>query len=189
MSLQRRVQDARFATRYFVGNGIDIGGGTDSLIFYSELFPLISGIAIYDIDSGDAQDLANVPDNEFDFCFSSHCLEHVNDPVTALRNWVRVCKPGGHIIVIVPDEDLYEQGVWPSTFNADHRCTFTLAKRQSWSPVSVNVLELLWRVADMAMPLSINLLDHAHRFKLPRFDRTKICGGEAGIEFILRKNE
>jgi hypothetical protein len=44
--------------------------------------------------------------------------------------------------VIVPDEDLYEQGVWPSRFNPDHKWTFTIAKHTSWSPVSVNLLDL-----------------------------------------------
>jgi hypothetical protein len=46
------------------------------------------------------------------------------------------------LFVIVPDEDLYEQGFWPSRFNRDHKWTFTIAKRASWSPVSVNLLEL-----------------------------------------------
>ena len=46
------------------------------------------------------------------------------------------------MIVIVPDEDLYEQGVFPSRFNDDHKATFTLSKRQSWSPRSHNMLEL-----------------------------------------------
>jgi hypothetical protein len=27
--------------------------------------------------------------------------------------------------VLVPDYELYEQGVWPSTFNSDHRHQFT----------------------------------------------------------------
>src|SRR6185312_3014562 len=57
-------------------------------------------------------------------------------------------KRGGHLVISVPDEDLYEQGVWPSTFNTDHKITFTLSKKTSWSPVSVNVFSLLSQFSD-----------------------------------------
>jgi len=62
-----------------------------------------------------SQDLAKHADGSFDFLHSSHCLEHVREPATALRNWIRVVRKFGHIVVMVPDEDMYEQGVWPST--------------------------------------------------------------------------
>jgi SAM-dependent methyltransferase len=113
ISIQRRVQDSRFATRYFVGAGIDVGGGPDSLALFGEMFPLIRRVFIYDQQQGDAQFLANVADNAFDFLYSSHCLEHVRDPEEALGNWIRVVRPGGHLVISVPDEDLYEQGQWP----------------------------------------------------------------------------
>ena len=128
LSMQRRAHDSRFATRYFVGHGLDVGGGHDSLALYVELFPLIRNVVIYDAPQGDAQKLDNVDDACFDFLFSSHCLEHVRDPAEALANWIRVIKPGGHLVISVPDEDLYEQGVWPSTFNGDHKLTFTLSQ-------------------------------------------------------------
>jgi SAM-dependent methyltransferase len=66
----------------------------------------------------------------------------MRDPRAALAQWWSLVKPGGVLFVIVPDEDLYEQGFWPSRFNADHKWTFTIAKRRSWSPVSVNLLDL-----------------------------------------------
>jgi hypothetical protein len=42
-----------------------------------------------------------------------------------------VLKPGGHLVCLVPDEDLYEQGMFPSTFNDDHKRTLTIAKKKS----------------------------------------------------------
>jgi hypothetical protein len=66
----------------------------------------------------------------------------MHDPRKALYEWWQLVKPGGHLIFIVPDEDLYEQGVFPSRFNGDHKATFTISKLRSWSPVSYNVLDL-----------------------------------------------
>jgi len=67
--------------------------------------------------------------------------------------------PGGHLFLIVPDEDLYEQGIFSSRFNADHKATFTISKARSWSPVSVNVLDLA-RSLPNAELVSIELQDH-----------------------------
>jgi SAM-dependent methyltransferase len=187
LSMQRRAHDSRFAARYFIGHGIDVGGGHDSLALYVELFPLIQHVLVYDAPQGDAQKLANVDDETFDFLFSSHCLEHVRDPVEALGNWIRAIKPGGHLVISVPDEDLYEQGVWPSTFNSDHKVTFTLCKHKSWSPVSVNVLALIAHFCDKVKPLSVITTDHAYRHRLPRFDQTGTPLSECAIEFVLKK--
>jgi SAM-dependent methyltransferase len=187
LSMQRRAHDSRFATRYFVGHGIDVGGGHDSLALYAELFPLMQYVIVYDAPQGDAQKLSNVADASFDFLFSSHCLEHVRDPVEALGNWIRVIKPGGHLVISVPDEDLYEQGVWPSTFNTDHKLTFTLCKAKSWSPVSVNVFALLAHFCDQVKPLSVITTDHAYRHRMPRFDQTATPLSECAIEFVLKK--
>ncbi len=187
ISIQRRVQDSRFATRYFVGAGIDVGGGPDSLALFGEMFPLIRRVVVYDQQQGDAQLLANVADNAFDFLYSSHCLEHVRDPAQALANWIRVVRPGGHLVISVPDEDLYEQGEWPSTFNPDHKMTFTLCKQTSWSPVSVNLFQLLEKFAGLAQPLSLSTIDHAYRYRAPRYDQTRTPLAEAAIEIILRR--
>jgi SAM-dependent methyltransferase len=143
----RRLHDSRFATRYFVGDGIDIGAGKDALGLYFELYPQMRSCRAWDKPDGDAQRMEGVPDARFDFVHSSHCLEHMREPAEALRNWLRILKPGGHLVVTVPDEDLYEQGVWPSTFNRDHKWTFTTCKPSSWSPRSINLTELLARFA------------------------------------------
>ena len=74
---------------------------------------------------------------------SSHCLEHMRDPLEALLNWWRILKPGGHLIVVVPHEDLYEQGLFPSVFNSDHKTSFSISKQRSWSPVHYNLTDLV----------------------------------------------
>jgi SAM-dependent methyltransferase len=189
ISILRRVHDARFAARYFRGDGIDVGGGIDSIALYQELFPGIRHCFVYDQQHGDAQLLANVADSSFDFLSSSHCLEHLRDPAEALRNWLRVVKPGGYLVVEVPDEDLYEQGHWPSRFNGDHKLTFTIAKARSWSPVSVNLVDLLRPFAADAQLLSLQLLDQGFRYGLAgrNFDQTRTPSAECGIEFVMRR--
>jgi hypothetical protein len=66
----------------------------------------------------------------------------MHDPRKTLLEWWKLVRPSDHLFFIVPDEDLYEQGVFPSRFNPDHKATFTLSKAQSWSPLSLNVLDL-----------------------------------------------
>ena len=187
LSMQRRMFDSRFARRYFVGRGIDVGGGDDSLALFAELFPLIRNVVTYDTPQGDAQKLANVDDASFDFLFSSHCLEHLDDTADALSNWIRVVRPGGHLVVSVPDEDLYEQGAWPSTYNAGHKASFTICKKTSWSPASINLFDLIGQFAHRVKPLSIMTIDYAYRYQLPRYDQSQTPLGESAIEFILKR--
>jgi SAM-dependent methyltransferase len=187
MSINRRLQDARFSTRWLVGNGLDVGGGEDSIGIYQSLFPLIRSVTLYDMPQGDAQYLFNVPDNAFDFVYSAHCLEHMIDPMIALQNLYRVVKKGGYIILTVPDEDMYEQGVWPSTYNHDHKHTFTIAKKESWSPVSINVLDILNKLEGTFAIQKIELLNHSYLPNSGRFDQTRTPYSESGIEVIIRK--
>src|SRR5437868_6738568 len=131
-SIFRKLADSRYATRYLVGHGVDIGSGPDELGHYGEFFPLMRSCRHWDRPDGDAELMSDVEDGSFDLVHSSHCLEHMRDADNALKNWLRILKPGGHLVCIVPDEDLYEQGIFPSTFNSDHKHTFTIYKKSSF---------------------------------------------------------
>ena len=48
-------------------------------------------------------DLHGIADQRYDFVLSSHNLEHISNPVKALKEWIRVVKPDGAIIVLLPD--------------------------------------------------------------------------------------
>lgn len=144
------------------GDGIDIGCGPD---------PVTPEVDRFDVDDGDANQITKYVNKRYDFVFSSHTLEHMRDPHAALREWWALVKPGGHLIVIVPDEDLYEQGHFPSIFNGDHKWTFTIAKARSWSPKSINVLDLVRSVdADL---VSVTLQDQRYDRRLLRFGSTR----------------
>lgn len=186
-ALIRRLHDSRYATRYFRGLGIDIGAGPDSLGIYFQQFPLMTGLRAWDLPDGDAQLMQGVDDDSFDFVHSSHCLEHLRDPVEGFSNWIRICRPGGHIITTVPEEDLYEQGVWPSNFNTDHKTSWTIAKEASWSPASVNVVDFLSGFRNQIEVISINLVDASYIYDINRVDQTFHSISECAIEFVVRK--
>ncbi|MES2895134.1 MAG: methyltransferase domain-containing protein [Pseudomonadota bacterium] len=186
-SIVRRMADPNFARRWFVGEGLDIGGKPDPLSLYAPFFPELKSVRVWDWEDGDAQFLEGVEPGSLDFVHSSHCLEHLVDPRAGLAAWFGAIKPGGYLIVTVPDEDLYEQGVWPSTHNRDHKWTFTMLKARSWSEASINVLELLSNLGPAADVEKVALLNSTFRYDLPRFDQTLTPIGECGIEFVVRK--
>lgn len=188
-SIARRLHTPGFV-RYFRGDGIDIGSGADGLYQWKSLFPLMKSCRNWDVQDGDAQFMPGVPDATFDFVHSAHCLEHVMDPFVALHHWWRILRPGGHLIVMVPDEDLYEQGVWPSAYNHDHKRTFTIHKPEGGRDQSVDVLGMIEVLSLNEMdvqPLLIHLLESTYRYERPKEDQTLNCVTESAIEFVLRK--
>ena len=186
-SLIRRLHDARFVNTYFRGLGIDIGAGRDPLNRYYQQFPLMTGLKFWDTPQGDAQKMLGESNDTYDFVHSSHCLEHLNDPYEAFKNWIRICKPGGHLIITVPDEDLYEQGIWPSDHNLDHKTSWTILKHTSWSPAGINLVEFLSKFKEQIEVLKIELLNTAFIYNVQRFDQTLHGISESAIEFIVRK--
>lgn len=43
-----------------------------------------------------------------DYCYSSHCLEDAIDTSGVLKEWVRVLKVGGKLVLFLPDQRAYE---------------------------------------------------------------------------------
>ncbi|CAA9325102.1 MAG: SAM-dependent methyltransferases [uncultured Gemmatimonadaceae bacterium] len=183
-AVPRRLRDPAFAGRYFVGEGIDIGSGADNLGRYAYLFPGMTRVRGWDADDGDATTMQGLAPESFDFVHSSHCLEHLMFPDHALGRWFRLVRPGGHLVVVVPDEDMYEQGQFP--VNLDHKCTFTLYKPRSWSPVSWNVLTLVTKLGPEAELLKAESLHYTYDWGAPPVDQT-VGVAESAIEFVVRK--
>jgi len=51
----------------------------------------------------EATALSRFGEGSYDFVLSSHCLEHVANPMAALHEWRRVVRPGGHLLLLLPD--------------------------------------------------------------------------------------
>jgi len=153
----RAVRSSEFIDTYFGGNVIDIGAGNDPVVKHAEVFDLIHG---------DAQYILNFREKESYSCVnSSHCLEHMHDVPAAFAQWWGLVKPGGYMVTVVPHEDLYEQGVWPSIFNSDHKATFRTNKESNWSPSSYDINSLI-KLIPRAILISSEIQDQNYDYSL-----------------------
>ncbi len=50
----------------------------------------------------EASNLAGIADEQYDFLMASHCLEHCANVLKTVREWRRIVKKGGAILIIVP---------------------------------------------------------------------------------------
>ena len=53
----------------------------------------------------DATDLKPIETSSYDSVLASHCLEHVANPIRALREWKRVLRPDGLLLLVLPHKD------------------------------------------------------------------------------------
>ncbi len=65
-------------------------------------------------------------DSSLDAIYSSHCYEHIPDYRAVLRDWYRLLKIGGFLIIVVPHQHLFERKrQMPSRWNPDHQRFYT----------------------------------------------------------------
>jgi predicted SAM-dependent methyltransferase/ADP-heptose:LPS heptosyltransferase len=108
------------------GRGLDLGCGPYKAFPHFIGFDDHSeyqGVAYRPDIRGDVRDLGMFADGSLDFCFSSHLLEHLDDTEAALAEWWRVIRPGGHLVLYLPDRDLYPN-IGEEGANPDHRHDF-----------------------------------------------------------------
>ncbi|MGC5376479.1 methyltransferase domain-containing protein, partial [Salmonella enterica] len=86
-----------FFDKYIKGTGVDLGVGRIDSIYGAD--PVHPDVQQWDKDDGDATFMESVADNTYDYVHASHILEHIENPYLALRNWLRILKPGGYLIV------------------------------------------------------------------------------------------
>ena len=175
-ALKRRLRDPLFTSHYFVGRAIDIGSGSDPLSRQLGYWPLLRSVDEWDIGDGDAQELPGVAANSYDLVYSSHCIEHVHEPLPALWRWLDVLRPGGYMVVAGPDFEMYERETWPSQFNPDHKTQLTFER----------VCELL-QYLHGSEPIKVERILEGFDPSLPKdVDQTQLAA-ECAIEFIVRK--
>lgn len=98
-----------FAQQICNGKGYDIG--------CNRLEWCMPGAIPIDPVIDPSNDALNLPDEEVDFIFSSHCLEHISDWVGVLDYWKTKIKPGGVLFLYLPHPD---QIYWRPWNNRKH---------------------------------------------------------------------
>lgn len=90
--------------KYCRGQGLDLGCGATKI----RLSAIGVDIAHPDADmKGDARQLKHFSDGQFDYIFSAHLLEELQNTEETLREWLRVIKDGGYIVLYQADKDYY----------------------------------------------------------------------------------
>ncbi len=113
------------------GSVLDIGCGPDPI-----KLPPPSTVRGWDLEDGDATHLASLNDKSFDCVVSAHCLEHLHDPETAVRNWSRVLREGGYTYVLVPLYSAYEK-FKDFQFGTDNAGKFNPDHKTSWDLINL----------------------------------------------------
>ena len=176
---QRRLA-AGFYDLYIQGQGIDIGCGRIDTYDGVDTISLTDCVH-HDKDDCDATTMDKYPDNTFDYVYASHVLEHLDDPVTAIQNWHRICKPGGHIIISIPHRDLYERKkTLPSRWNLDHRYFYLPYSCEP--PHTFSVEGVLFQTG-IKENWDIDVIDTATNADKPEEHNN----GEFSIEVIIKK--
>jgi len=95
-----------FYDRYMRGVGLDIGYRGD----ISDASPVLAGAVGVELGENGYDGIhIKRPDSSVDYVFSSHCLEHLSEPEKNIREWYRLIKLGGFLVLMVPHKYLYEK--------------------------------------------------------------------------------
>jgi len=197
---QRRWEEGWY-DKFVKGPGLDVGGGKDPLdpanFLHWDYYWTTkkNSIGAYDLIPGhlegrDAQTLLGLEDESFMTVYASHILEHLEDPIIALKNWWRVLKKGGHLIVCIPHRDLYEKKkTKPSLWNPHTRegggghLTFWLPDVDEL-PDTLSFSRILKEAIPDGLVVDFRTVDAGYDYSLPA-DVHPI--GEYAIEAVIKK--
>lgn len=112
---------------YLRGRGIDVGAGDfkvlPHVISVDNGHHAIFGFQHKPDIVAEADNLSIIASQSLDFVYSSHTLEHVLDMEKTLREWWRVIKQGGLLVLYLPHKDFYPNIGQPGA-NPDHKRDF-----------------------------------------------------------------
>lgn len=115
-----------FFDKYMSGKGLELGyrGDQSDKEQTETILPTAIGID-KDFPDYDGIHLPFLNESQ-DFVYHSHTIEHIQDCNTAIKDWMRVLKVGGYLVIVAPHKFLYERkNFLPSILNDDHKHFFT----------------------------------------------------------------
>jgi SAM-dependent methyltransferase len=112
----------RFSLKYLKGDGIEIGALHLPLKIYSgarvkyvdrfsvsdlrQHYPELSKRELVDVDIlDDGEKLDSIADGTLDFVLANQVIEHTEDPISSVSNWLRVLRRGGSLYLSIPNKD------------------------------------------------------------------------------------
>jgi SAM-dependent methyltransferase len=106
---KKKAREYREGPRpYCRGKGIEIGSCGKHTVKGSLLVDIVdnfSSAAPYKVDyRADAHELPKIESSSLDYVCASHVLEHLTNPIKAIKEWMRVLKPGGVLWLKIPDK-------------------------------------------------------------------------------------
>lgn len=173
--------------RIFKGVVLDVGSGDDPLVWGDTY------IVPFDTPQGDANKIDQYyPPDKFDCVHGSQVMEHMFDPVTFFDRCLKITKPGGYVVMTIPDFDLYEHRVWPSQYNGDHKTCWSLWRTPKDCPRGVPMVHVpgfVKRLNELGHDADCRLITTNYDFLKQDIDQTfKFEDGvECFIEIICRK--
>jgi predicted SAM-dependent methyltransferase len=90
--------------KYCRGQGLDLGCGASKIRTDAIGVDLYHPTADMNVD---ARNLECYPAGLFDYVFSSHLLEEIDNTEATLREWLRILKPGGNLVLYQVDKNKY----------------------------------------------------------------------------------
>jgi len=117
------------ASSFIAGSGVEIGAldkpmwtPPNSRVGYVDRLPTDELRKHYNLPLAravdhvcDAQTLETLPDTSQDFVIANHVFEHMQSPLLALANWLRVLRPMGVLFMAIPDKRFTFDRARPST--------------------------------------------------------------------------
>jgi SAM-dependent methyltransferase len=119
--LRDRITRRKLASKYLSGDGIEIGALHSPLKVPSaakvryvdrmsvadlrKQYPELSRCKLVEVDIIDnGENLTSIDDNSLDFVIANHMIEHCQEPIGTMQQFLRVLKPGGVLYMAVPDK-------------------------------------------------------------------------------------
>lgn len=116
---------------YLRGRGLDIGAGEFKILPHAisvdNMHHAQFGFSCKPDVMCNAEKLDVFGSQSMDWVYSSHTLEHIEDYASALKEWWRVIKVGGLLVLYLPDEDEYPK-VGEDGANPDHKWNVNRAR-------------------------------------------------------------
>ncbi len=122
--------------KYLHGSGIEIGAlhkpldlrelDIDKISYVDRMtneelrkqYPELNDLPLVQVDLvSDGSILEAIPDESLDFIIANHLIEHLENPIMALKNWYSKLKPQGILYMAVPDKRYTFDKNRPNTTN------------------------------------------------------------------------